>query len=534
MDKEVPFGGSERQGAHTVSEQRDIPVITKSPLTPSKQIKAAEVNKENVRAKKVAVTEAPAISPRKRKSISVDTEVSETTKVVAKKPRKKVQDNDKEAVVPVTDYTKLIKDILTSTLSLTPEDMVQHFESARIYTTLKTDLLLHALDAVCSELDTHNVMPETGIIFEEEFGISEWLVVSLTDSLDVREKRLIWFLYALSSLNPTTRFFDRLCTWLSTTTITQLSAHTSKSCRLSRIFINLCKAADDMGRARVFCYDLLRESTPTFRPVVILANFAYSWNSTLVLTPSTQPTPLPADDLILKSVQLIVKKLAQDHLHDRRIVISLGHLQKCCQWPPLQQIGNLVDFLDDLSSSILHPEFPKLKDQNPGKFQEHRFNVLKATELVYYQYRDWEFTYQSFISMVAYPLLQDAFYIDFALELIGALGRNALYDAPEDKLGLAGLRSEMAKALSMNASSKGKLSSMFTHYEQHILNNFCVLTDEFQHQVSAATALLNLSNGKAILARPLIQWYREMTSDHKSTVPDRLTDAIKFITKDTY
>lgn len=223
MDKEVPSGGVERQGAHT--EQRDIPLTTKSPLTPSRQIKLAEVNKENVRAKKVAITEAPAISPRKRKSISVDTEVPETTKAVTKKPRKKVQDNDKEAVVPVTDYTKckqkshhylhsavaklllthllVIKDILTSTLSSTPEDMVQHFESARIYTTLKTDLLLHALDAVCSDLDTQNVMPETGIIFEEEFGISEWLVVSLTDSLDVREKRLIWFLYALTSLNPT-------------------------------------------------------------------------------------------------------------------------------------------------------------------------------------------------------------------------------------------------------------------------------------------------------------------------------------------
>jgi hypothetical protein len=106
MDKEVPFGGTERQGAHTSTEQRDIPTTTKSPLAPSKQIKAAEVNKENVRAKKVAITETPSISPRKRKSISVDTEVPETTKAANKKPRKKVQDNDKEAVVPVTDYTK--------------------------------------------------------------------------------------------------------------------------------------------------------------------------------------------------------------------------------------------------------------------------------------------------------------------------------------------------------------------------------------------------------------------------------------------
>ncbi|KAH8549668.1 hypothetical protein BGW37DRAFT_502171 [Umbelopsis sp. PMI_123] len=422
MDKEVPPGIVERRVAYTSTERKETPVPNKPPLTPSKQIKSSDINKENVRAKKTVVVESTALSPRKRKSISLDTEIPEAAKPTSKRNRKKAPESDKEAVVPVTDYTKLIKDILTLTLSSTPEDIIQHFESARIYTTLKTDLLLHALDAVCTELDTPNVMPVDDVIFEEEFGISEWLVVSLTDSLDVREKRLVWFLYGLSSLNPTTHYFDRLCTWLSTTIISQLATHTSKACRLSRIYINLCKAADDLGRARVFCYDLLRESTPSFKLVIILANFAHSWSSTLILNPATRPASLPADNLIMKCIQLIVGNLAKDHLHDRRVTISLTHFQHCCQWPPLNQIGNLVDFLDDISGAILHSEFPKLRDQDPGKFQEHRFNVLKATELVYYQHRDWEFTYQSFISLVVYPLLQDPFYIDFALELIGKLG----------------------------------------------------------------------------------------------------------------
>lgn len=96
----------------------------------------------------------------------------------------------------------------------------------------------------------------------------------------------------------------------------------------------------------------------------------------------------------------------------------------------------------------------------------------------------------------------------------------------------------MAKALSINASSIGKQlreAGLITILKIAMFPNKAnPFTDEFQHQVSAATALLNLSNGKAILARPLIQWYREMTSAHKSTLPDRLTDAIKFITKDTY
>lgn len=53
------------------------------------------------------------------------------------------------------------------------------------------------------------------------------------------------------------------------------------------------------------------------------------------------------------------------------------------------------------------------------EYNEHRLNVMKATELVYYHHGDWEFTYQVFISSVVYPLFQNPQFIDFALELIG-------------------------------------------------------------------------------------------------------------------
>lgn len=91
----------------------------------------------------------------------------------------------------------------------------------------------------------------------------------------------------------------------------------------------------------------------------------------------------------------------------------------------------------------------------------------------------------------------------------------------------------MAKALTVNAPSAGK------HHLASILNvpATTVLTfslDEFQHQVSAAIALLNLSNGKAILARPLVQWYRDLTPENKATLPSPLSEAIKVITKDGY
>ena len=86
-------------------------------------------------------------------------------------------------------------------LSSSSEDVISLLESARIYTTLKTDLLLHALDAVFADLDTTELVQEDGLMFEEDFGVPEWLTVSLVSNLNDQEKRLIWFLYALCSLS---------------------------------------------------------------------------------------------------------------------------------------------------------------------------------------------------------------------------------------------------------------------------------------------------------------------------------------------
>jgi hypothetical protein len=111
MDKEVPPGTVERREAYTSTERKETPVPNKPPLTPSKQIKSADINKENVRAKKIVVVESTALSPRKRKSISLDTEIPEAAKPTSKRNRKKVPESDKEAVVPVTDYTKCKGDL---------------------------------------------------------------------------------------------------------------------------------------------------------------------------------------------------------------------------------------------------------------------------------------------------------------------------------------------------------------------------------------------------------------------------------------
>jgi hypothetical protein len=102
LDKDVPS---------TTPERREFlaPAAT-SPVTPSRPTRSAEVQKEPTRAKKASTTLAPveisSTLARKRKSISVETEVPEPAKPVAKKSRKKVSETERETIVPVTDYTK--------------------------------------------------------------------------------------------------------------------------------------------------------------------------------------------------------------------------------------------------------------------------------------------------------------------------------------------------------------------------------------------------------------------------------------------
>lgn len=89
----------------------------------------------------------------------------------------------------------------------------------------------------------------------------------------------------------------------------------------------------------------------------------------------------------------------------------------------------------------------------------------------------------------------------------------------------------MTKALNVNiALSSGTVPRIniapFCNRDSNIA------TDEFGHQVFAATALLNLANGKAILARPLIKWHRELTPENKALLPPGLSGAIRAISKE--
>jgi hypothetical protein len=181
---------------------------------------------------------------------------------------------------------------LQTVLSSTPEDIIPMFESAKVYTTLKTDLLLHALDLVCNTFNTPEVSFHDGMLFEDDFGVADWLVVTMPDNIDDREQRLIWFLFGLCSLNPNTQFYERICKWMCKVILTNVASNPRKACCISRMFINLCKAAGDNSRARTFCYDLLRELPPTPHIIFILGNFAQSWSRPLRLE-ETGKAPLP-------------------------------------------------------------------------------------------------------------------------------------------------------------------------------------------------------------------------------------------------
>lgn len=191
----------------------------------------------------------------------------------------------------------MITETLQTVLTSNPEDIIPLFEPTKIYTTLKTDLLLHALDSVCKTFDTSEVSGHDGMLFEDDFGVADWLVVTMPDNMDEREQRLIWFLFGLCSLNPTTQFFDRVCVWMRNLILSSVVNNPKKACCISRMFINICKAAGDISRARTFCYDLLRELPPTHHIVYILGNFAQSWSRPLRLEEMGKTT-LPGKILI--------------------------------------------------------------------------------------------------------------------------------------------------------------------------------------------------------------------------------------------
>lgn len=52
-----------------------------------------------------------------------------------------------------------------------------------------------------------------------------------------------------------------------------------------------------------------------------------------------------------------------------QISTAIGYLESYCHWQISDDATELVDFLDEITNAIIHPEFQNLKENNLGMFR---------------------------------------------------------------------------------------------------------------------------------------------------------------------
>ncbi|ORX77190.1 hypothetical protein BCR32DRAFT_295783 [Anaeromyces robustus] len=132
--------------------------------------------------------------------------------------------------------------------------------------------------------------------YDQSYGNNEF-IIRLPYYLPYPEKQalfLIWMLYQYSGK----KFIDTILSSLSNDIV--LIKHSTKDypylCCITRAFILLCKNLNDYERARVFCFDLLRESSHGSEIMIhIFANIAKAWpillNYSSLLEPISRTSP---------------------------------------------------------------------------------------------------------------------------------------------------------------------------------------------------------------------------------------------------
>jgi hypothetical protein len=148
--------------------------------------------------------------------------------------------------------------------------------------------------------------------YDQVYGNSEF-AINLPFHLPYPEKQalfLIWMLYQYSGK----KFIDTILSTISNDIV--LIKHTTKDypylCCITRAYILLCKNLNEYERARIFCFDLLRESSHGSEIMIhIFANIAKAWpyllNYSGLLETSyrnNSPTAVATADDKLKSYEL--------------------------------------------------------------------------------------------------------------------------------------------------------------------------------------------------------------------------------------
>ncbi|KAG9301274.1 hypothetical protein G9A89_012657 [Geosiphon pyriformis] len=277
------------------------------------------------------------------------------------------------------------------------------------------------------------------------------------------------------------------------------SAELGFSSRLCRIFIAICRLSNNLQRARVLCYDLLREIKKPDYIFKVLENIAKVWPQVLrysiLLQTKMNEGGLCPLRIIVAIVAIIAVKILESS-KEIQVKEMYNTFVQNCLWEKLDDAPSISDTLRDLIVILQSPSFQQRynKEALQGDFQEYRFNLLKSYELAAV-WCSWDDIFESLVCQTLWPMIKDEKAGDIPLEIIGTICRKGLFEVKRKKQ-----IEQLVSRLSASIAPQSNAS--------------------FTLQKRAADVILLLANGDLNQLDLVFRWYSSIDSEKRGLLSD--------------
>ncbi|RHZ78124.1 hypothetical protein Glove_167g81 [Diversispora epigaea] len=456
---------------------------------------------------------------RKRKSTRVASSPTNSLPKKATQSKKRKIDNkaESESLKAKVSFDRIDDlDFIKETINnfrLSSQNSLQLMDTLRQFAYEKSSIFLQAIDELLRNLDTPIYLDNENDddILRNFTREGAFFLIRIPAVLPQKETNVLLFLWFLFSEFPTSRLLDKVFSWANEKTL--LAGINSDEifdlgyfCRLCRVYVTLCRAVNDLQRARIFCYDILREKTNYQFIQYLFVNIARIWPVILKIPKSSYANPFSLDEFfILRTIESIVARIFIERMREESIHKMYNTFIQCCSWTEPHQAPSLKEILQILANILQSEEFHDRcsKEYFQDQFQEYRFNLVKSCELAATWWR-WDDVFERFIGQILWPLVKDEKGKDTPLEIIGEVCRPRLSER-EDKMGVVEIRERITLSL----------------------DECCPVS--FTLQVQAAQVLVKLANGNPRYYQDVLSWYLNLEKEKSRQLSKSFTDDLEYI-----
>ncbi|KAG0293664.1 hypothetical protein BGZ98_002085 [Dissophora globulifera] len=366
----------------------------------------------------------------------------------------------------------------------------------------KLDMVAQILPAKLEDLfeavraEARDIVPKVAAFRKQESfqdGAETWSLlqgggtIEISSSLSRAEANMVQFLVVLQAYFPQMSIYNLFFVKMYNTILHDAAGDASLdiTCILTRVLIGVCMTLEDLDRARILVFDLLREIPKPTTTLVLCEAVASIWPSVFI-TDKSNLQPQDPRMFMTTAFQAIIANCQETVKNDIEVVpYGYDTFVERCKYPALDQAPYIDEVVTDMVALIRTPEFLEMCRLKRG----YRFTFGKALELLFVQGYEWNEFYNGYLRTELYPLMLDSERYAIVTPLVAAISREA--------------RNGSAEAAALRASPI-----------RQVLEKVLVADDAaMTHKVESALAIAMMSNGDAARLENVRKWYRDLTEE---------------------